>query len=127
MYLVTAWPYPDGTAEDRAKRVALSYRRALELASLDQLGEPLADTLAELDSRWQNHGATWVKPTADPLDLDEWLPAGQLAELLAIDPQRLRDWARRSRIRVIVKSGVRHYCVGDVVAYQRDRRVKNGA
>lgn len=116
------WPWHADTREDRAKRIALSYRRlALALAA----GEADASALADLDAQWADLGAGWVRPIEQELDLDGWLSAGELAALLCIDPQRFRDWARRGHIRSAVFDGPhRLYCVGDVVAYERNRRLK---
>lgn len=122
---VQQWPWPGDSREDRAKRVALSYRRlALAIAAGD-VADPTA-ALADLDARWDERGAGWVAPTRAPLDLDAWLTAGEVARLLCIDPQRLRDWARRGHIRTMQAqlAGPRRYCVGDVVSYQRTRRLK---
>lgn len=112
------------SAEDRAKQVAHSYRRLAQRIADGDTDDP-SIALEALDEHWSSHGAGWVRPSQQPLDLDAWCTAGELAELLGIDPQRLRDWARRGHIR----SGrfgvamVRCYCVGDVVAYQRRRRM----
>jgi hypothetical protein len=113
----TGWPWPGDSREDRAKRVALAYRH--RLAELDP------SAAAELDEQWAELGAGWVAPAPAPLDLDAWHSAGEMAELLHIDPQYLRDWARRKHIRVIQDTRKRRlYCVGDVVAYMRKARLR---
>lgn len=117
------WPWSGDTREDRAKRVALSYRRlAQQFAAGDVTDQDGA--LADLDGRWRELGAGWIEPTSVPLDLDAWLRAGAMAELLSIDPRCLRDWARLGHIRVLQMGGARHYCVGDIVGYQRKRRLR---
>jgi hypothetical protein len=110
------WPWPGDSPEDRAKRIALAYRR--QLAAVD----PLA--AVALDDHWACVGAGWVKPATAPLDLDEWLTPGEMADKLHIDPRRMRDWARRNKIRVLDVRGVRKYCVGDVIEYMRQVRLR---
>jgi hypothetical protein len=101
----------------RAKRVALAYRH--------RLAELAPEAAAELDVYWAELGAGWVQPAHTALDLDAWHTAGDMAELLHIDPQYLRDWARRKHIRVIQDTRKRRlYCVGDVVAYMRKARLR---
>jgi predicted site-specific integrase-resolvase len=56
-----------------------------------------------------------------PLDLDAWLAAGEVADVLGIAARRLRDWARYGHVRCYVADGVHRYSVGDVVNYQRRR------
>jgi hypothetical protein len=112
----TPWPWPGDSREDQAKRVALSYRARLLMA------DPVAT--ADLDGHWTEHGAHWVQPASAPLDLDEWLSPAEMADTLHIEPRCLRDWARRNKIRVLDDRGVRKYCVGDVVEYMRQTRLR---
>lgn len=117
---MTKWPWHADTREDRARRVALSYRRLMELALDGQIDNP-TKALNDLDTKWQELGQGWVKPADTPLDMDGWLTAAELVELLHLDPHAPRDWARRGRIRVMTIHGVRRYCVGDIVAYAANR------
>lgn len=107
------------TREDRAKRVALSYRR--RLAEIDP------GSVAQLDAHWREHGAGWVEPAQTPLRLDDWHAAGEMSELLHINARALRDWARRHpyQFRLMHDArGRRLYCVGDVVEYMRKARLR---
>jgi hypothetical protein len=117
---MTKWPWHADNREDRARRVALSYRRLMELAMNGQIDDP-ATAFTALDAKWQELGQGWVKPSDAPLDTDDWLTAAELAELLFIDPHSFRNWAQRGRIRVITEYGVRRYCVGDIVSYYAQR------
>lgn len=117
---MTKWPWHADTREDRARRVALSYRRLIELALNGQIDDPTT-ALNSLDAKWQELGQGWVKPSDTPLDMDGWLTPAELADLFHIDPHSFRNWAKRGRIRVMVVHGVRRYCVGDVVSYYAQR------
>lgn len=116
------WPWPRDSREDRAKRVALSYRHLIEAIVLGDVADPEAALLA-LDARWTELGAAWVRPTLAPLNLDDWLTGAQMAELFGQEPMTVYAWGRRGNVRVRVISGLRRYNVGDVVAYQQKRRL----
>lgn len=116
------WPWPNDTREDRAKRIALSYR-----ALIVNLFGGEHPELQALDERWVKHGAGWVRPSLQPLRLDDWLTAGEMADLFSNDPRVYRDWARRGWIRVMVDGNKRRYCVADVVEYSKSRHRRKGA
>jgi hypothetical protein len=117
------WPWPRDSREDRAKRVALSYRHLVETFARANADTAMAAALAELDDRWCELGAGWVRPTG-ALDLDAWLTGADMAELFHQEPMTVYAWGRRGNIRVQVVDGIRRYNVGDVVAYQRRRRLR---
>ena len=118
----TPWPWPLDSTTDRARRVALSYRRLMELALAGQIDDP-ATAFDNLDSKWLELGQHWIKPNEQPLNLDDWLTPGEMAALLCIDARALRDWARRGHLRIIhTSTGQRRYNVGDVVSYAQNRR-----
>lgn len=115
----TKWPWPGDSREDRARRIALSYRHLAQ--TLD------AGLTALLDATWRERGEGWVLPAHDPLRIDDWLTAPAMAALFHKDAKTIYDWGRRHNIRVMIVNGQRHYCVGDVVAYEssiRARRAK---
>ena len=120
---IPAWPWPSDSREDRARRVALSYRRLMELALDGQIDDP-ATAFDALDAKWQELGQHWVKPVEEPLNLDDWLSPTRLAVLFSLDARVFRDWARRGQIRVLDIDGQRRYNVGDVVAYSRKRHLR---
>ncbi|QBP29752.1 hypothetical protein SEA_TYPHA_97 [Mycobacterium phage Typha] len=121
------WRYPGDTAEDKAKRVALSYRRLAE--ALDP------GAVAQLDRQWQDQGVYWTVPSDDPIDTDAWLTAGEmvthLKHLVALNEQQIRQMAYRKRkggdgiVEDKGADGRPRYNVGDLLAYmmrQRNRR-----
>lgn len=117
------WPWPRDSREDRAKRVALSYRHLVETWTPGDID--LGVALAALDDRWCDLGAGWVRPIDGPLDLDEWLTDAEMGELFHQAPKTVYAWAHRGRIRFrLCNDGVRRYNVGDVVDYQRSRRLR---
>lgn len=94
----------------------------MELALAGEIADP-ATALAKLDSKWQELGQHWLIPSMAPLDLDAWLPAGEMAELFHVDARAFRDWHRRGHIRMLINAtGQRCYCVGDIVEYARVRQ-----
>jgi hypothetical protein len=124
------WPWSTDTREDKARRVALSYRRLIELALQGQIDD-LAIALAALDTKWLELGQGWIKPVGSaPLRLDDWLPPGELSEMFNVDMRAFRDWARRGHIRVMRDPaqygtpGYTRYCVGDIVSYWRKRSAR---
>jgi len=117
---LNTWPWPTDSREDRARRVALSYKRLIELALAGQIDDP-ASALQQLNTKWQKLGQGWVKPADTPLHLDDWLTPAELAELFHVDPQSFSHWARRGHIRAVDRNGKRLYRVGDIVAYSARR------
>lgn len=119
--MAPAWPWPGDSREDRAKRIALSYRRALEAVAREY--PRAAEKLSDLDDHWCEVGQGWLRPTNAPLRLEDWLTAIEIADLFNQAPKTIYDWGRRGRIRTITNNaGDRLYCVGDVVEYARNRR-----
>lgn len=110
-----SWPWPGDSREDRAKRVALSYRTAL----LNHAPEA-AETL---DEHWISLEQGWVRPTNQPLRLDDWLTEAEMADLLSISPKGVYMLGHRQRVRVHTVNGVRLYCVADIVEYHQKRRL----
>lgn len=123
------WRWPGDTPEDKAKRVALSYRRIAELA------DPQA--VAKLDRHWQDEGVFWTVPSSRPLDHDAWLTATDivvhLQHLVSLTEHQVRQMAYRKRkggdgiLEELGADGRPRYNVGDLLAYltrQRTRRQK---
>lgn len=107
------WPWPNDSREDRARRVALSYRQLVELIAAGRI-EDAGESLTRLDAKWSELGQGWVRPTHAPLDTDAWLAPAELAELLHIDARNICHWARRGHIRPAIDG---RYNVGDVIRY----------
>jgi hypothetical protein len=121
---VSAWPWPTDTREDRARRVALSYRQLAELIIAGRLPDPVA-SLRRLDDKWQELSQGWVVPTMAPLDPDAWLPPADLAELMFIEARALKDWHRRGHVRRIRSATGWLYSVGDVIRYYAQGRIES--
>lgn len=118
------WPWPRDSREDRAKRVALSYRHLIEDIARGAVADPGA-ALETLDNRWCDLGAGWVRPTLVPLNTDDWLTEAEAAELFHQAPKTVYAWGRRGQIRVgHAADGARIYNVGDIVSYQSRRRLR---
>jgi hypothetical protein len=112
-------PWPTDSREDRARRVALSYRQLAELIIAGRLPDPDA-ALRRLDEKWQELAQGWVVPTMAPLDPEAWLAPAELAELLYIEARALRDWHRLGHVRRMRHQGESapwRYNVGDVIRY----------
>jgi hypothetical protein len=118
------WPWPTDSREDRARRVALSYRQLVELIISGQLADPGA-ALRRLDEKWQELAQGWVVPTAAPLDPEAWLSPGELAELFHVDAHSFRNWHQRGHIRRMRRVSPGNcdwiYNVGDVISYYARR------
>jgi hypothetical protein len=133
------WPWPQDTPEDKAKRVALSYRGLLQRITQGQCKDPAGD-LHRLDDHWHNLGHYWMTPTQAPLDEDAWLSAADLVVALShlhhFTENQVRNWAYRRRRRIgdgitetTDHTGRPLYNVGDALAYltrQRNRRPIRG-
>jgi hypothetical protein len=117
---MSAWPWPADSREDAAKRVALSYRHALEEAAAGDASRRAV--LDALDEQWVERGAGWVKPTEAPLRFGDWLTAQEIAELFFITTKMVRNWGDRDQVQFYVATdGARRYRVGDVVDLYRAR------
>ena len=111
------WPWPTDSREDRARRVALSYRQLVEMAIAGRI-PCLPDALAKLDERWCSLSQGWVKPTHAPLDPESWLTPKEIADLLHIDTHDLRNWHARGHVRRRETQGFPpRYSVEDVIKY----------
>jgi hypothetical protein len=113
---VDAWPWPADTPTDRAQRVALAYREALQ--KLD----PMA--AAKLDGRFTELGQRWVVPRPNPYEPNDLLTAEQAADLCNVKPRTLDTWRSRGLQVTTTPDGIR-YRVADIYRYRRalrDRR-----
>ncbi|HTX55290.1 MAG TPA: hypothetical protein VMD08_17940 [Candidatus Baltobacteraceae bacterium] len=118
---MSVWPWVTDSPEDRARRVALSYRHLVERIRFDAVADVGAE-LDALDGRWAELGAGWVKPTALELDTAEWVTARQLADMFHKTPQWVHNMGSRGHIEVRRIGDSPRYCVGDVLAYEVKRR-----
>jgi hypothetical protein len=125
------WPWPGDSREDRAKRVALSYRDVLHHIArghLDEYGLPYdpAGELHRLDQHWADLGIYWHLPRpAMLIDPDEWMGAPDLAFHIDRTPRDIYNWARRGHIvQRVGPDGAPEYSVASVIAYQRKQRAR---
>lgn len=113
------WPWPADTREDRAKRVALSYRALILDITQGRCTDPAGD-LHRLDWHWSEYGITWTTPTQAPLDPDEWMTAADLAIAINRPRKDIYNWAARGHIEQRCgPDGAPEYLVESVIAYQR--------
>ncbi|MCG7592406.1 hypothetical protein [Mycobacterium sp. PSTR-4-N] len=116
---VKPWPWPGDSREDRAKRVALSYRSLAFEASQGRIDD-IAGELHRLDWRWSEYGVTWTTPSQRPLDPEEWMTAADLAIVINRPRKDLYNWARLGHIEQRCgPDGAPEYSVASVIAYQR--------
>ena len=115
------WPWPGDSREDRVKRVGVSAIALMEQMASGTIEDPLA--AVELWHRgWQDLSVFWTRPTCAPLDLEQWLPAKEVAELFGKVPRDMYDWSRRGHVRVqIAADGTALYSVLDVKEYIQRR------
>ncbi|MBU8830850.1 hypothetical protein [Mycolicibacterium goodii] len=123
MYHHQQWPWPEDTREDRAKRIAVSFRQLLLQVAGGQVIDP-AGALRNLTQQWlQYEGTGWLIPTFDPYDNDDWVNATDAAHYANVDPKTIRKWAERGHIRVDHDpTGTPLYNIGDMRAYDARKK-----
>lgn len=121
---IKAWPWPGDDAEDKAKRIALSYRQLVYDIAQGRIDDP-AGELHRLDEHWAQFGHYWPRPGPMPVDDDEWLCAADLAHLIHKTPADVYRWARRGKIEQRVgPDGAPEYSLASAHAYMLARRQK---
>ncbi len=99
-WTVQPWPWPGDSREDRAKRVAQSYRQLVFDITQGRIEDP-AGELYRLDRQWAGYGIHWTTTpdeAIDELGLDDWQTAADLAHLIHHTPADIYRWARRGHI-----------------------------
>lgn len=123
-WTIKPWPHPGDSREDKAKRVALSYRQLVEDITQGRCYDP-ADDLYRLDQRWAAYGIHWPNPPLDHIEPDEWLTAADVAHLADRTPADIYRWARRGNIQQRASAdGSPEYLVGSVINYQHQQRAR---
>lgn len=121
------WPWPEDSREDRAKRVARSYRDLLRRIAQGDTEDP-AGELHRLDTHWQDRGINWLDPDRSPLDTTSWMTAPDLAHYLHRPRRDIYNWARLGHIEQRAgPDGGPEYSVASVIGYQQvlTRRRRN--
>ena len=116
---VLPWPWPADSREDRAKRVARSYRQLIQDIAQHRCPDPAGD-LHRLDQRWATYGIHWLLPRPDMLNPDEWMSAPDLAHFIDRTRRDIYNWARLGHIdQRTGPDGAPEYSVASVIDYQR--------
>lgn len=128
------WPWPGDTKEDKAKRVALSYRGLVQRVTQGHCDDPAGD-LHRLDEHWAELDIHWTRPSRIPFDPDDLLTAAEVvvcfAHFTTLTEGQVRQWAYMKRKggeginEELGSDGKPRYQAGDVMAYlvrQRQRR-----
>lgn len=114
------WPWPEDTREDKAKRVAISYRGLVQRIAQGGCEDPAGD-LHRLDQHWIDLDQHWQMPTHIDLFIDaedEWWPARELAHALHRSRKDIYNWARLGHIEQRTgPDGTPEYSVASVTAY----------
>jgi hypothetical protein len=112
------WPWLGDSREDKARRVADSYRDLVRRIAQGQCDDP-AGECHRLDQTWIARGIDWLNPNRDkPLDPDEWMTAPDLAALIGRPRKDIYNWARLGHIQQRCgPDGAPEYLAGSVVQY----------
>lgn len=121
---VLPWDHPGDSAEDKAKRIALSYRDLLFRITQGQVDDP-AGELHRLDEHWAARGHYWPRPKDLPEEIGDWHTAVDLAHLISKTPADIYRWARRGNITQRVSAdGSPEYSLSSTVQYIHTQRQK---
>lgn len=116
------WPWPGDSREDRAKRVARSYRNLIFEISQGRCADP-AGSLHRLDAHWASLGVHWTTPSPYPLEPGDWLSAADMAHAIDRTRKDIYNWARAGHIEQRCgPDGAPEYSVTSVLEYQRKLR-----
>lgn len=101
---------------DLVKRLMLTYRQALQDRDPEACGQ--IDKLAlEEPKLWP------FIPSMQPLNMDDLLPAADIAQLVGVDANTPRVWAARGDItKYTAEDGSPRYLVSEVVELMKKRR-----
>lgn len=125
-WTIEPWPWPGDSPEDKAKRIALSYRELTFAITQGHCDDP-AGELHRLDEKWARHGHYWPRPGTLPIEPEgeDWYTAADLAHLLHKTPADIYRWARRGKIHQRTSAdGSPEYSYSSTQAYLLDRRQK---
>lgn len=107
---VVPWPIPGDSELDKARRVARDYRNELHRIAPEQC--------ARMDEQARRLGQGWVTPQIAHVDLDDFVRAADLSEMVGVSRDVIYQWAHRGHIaRYRDDSGRTVYLVREVVEY----------
>lgn len=113
------YPWPEEGREERAQRVARSYRDLVQKIAQGGCEDP-AGELHRLDYHWHGFGIHWHVPDDRPMNLDEWLSATDMAHMFHRSRKDIYNWAARGNIEQrVTADGSPEYLVASVIAYQQ--------
>lgn len=117
------WPWPEDTSrEDKAKRIARSYRALVQRIAQSRCDDPAGD-LYRLDQEFLELGVNWHMPVVISADPDEWMPAADIAHYISRTPKDIYNWARRGHIEQRTSAdGTPEYSWQSVLDYAKRRR-----
>lgn len=84
------WPFPDDSSIERARRVAVAYRTALQIAD--------PGTCAQLDERMRYFNQGWVLGQLSTRDDNDLVSGREAAELLSVTPGAIRVYRSRGQL-----------------------------
>ncbi|WP_458317125.1 hypothetical protein [Mycolicibacterium brisbanense] len=121
-FRIMQWAWPGDSREDRAKRIARSYRELIFDITQGRIADP-AGALHRLDRQWMSYGVNWHMPQRTPLDPEEWMSAPDLANAIGRTRRDIYNWARLGHIEHRCgPDGAPEYSVGSVISYQAQLR-----
>jgi hypothetical protein len=104
------WPYPQDNSLERARKVAIAYRVALQEAN--------PDMCAVLDTRMQHFEQTWVLGYQDLWEDNDLITGSEAARLLSVTPAAVRHYRLRGYLCGYRTTGGWYYRVADVRSFR---------
>lgn len=115
------WPWPEDSREDRAKRIAQTYRGILWRITQGLCEDP-AGELYRMDQHWIDLGAFWVAPQ-EPPDPESWVDVRTASHYADRSEQTIRVWAHRRLIQARTgEDGAPEYLVASLRECAEDQR-----
>lgn len=85
--MTAAWPFAGDTLLDQARRVARSYRDALE--------QHAPDSCHSIDHKLAEWGVTWIAPQLVTIDPSEWVTVDVAADHTGLTAAAIYKWCGR--------------------------------
>jgi hypothetical protein len=120
------WPWPGDSREDKARRIALSYRELVFEISQGRCDDP-AGALHRIDAHWSQLGVHWHLPSRPDMltEPDEWMSAPDVAHAIDRTRKDIYNWASRGHIQQRCgPDGTPEYLVGSVINYAKTLRAR---